>query len=330
MSRAARLARTVIVLLVVGLGLAALLVWRASGPLEIGGPRERCVAGVAGHDAEVTIQQAEHAATITGVAVRRGLPARAATIALATAYQESTLYNLSYGDRDSLGLFQQRPSQGWGTPEQVQDPLYSAGAFYDALVRVDGYREMEITVAAQAVQRSAFPDAYAQHEENARALASALTGHSPAAFHCQFNTEAFDGLSVEEAGDDGLTSRALTVLEELTTVFGDLETGGYAPGGITSGHIDGSAHYDGRAIDVMLRPYDDTEVNRRGWAVAHWAVAHAHRLGIATVIYDEMIWTARRSSEGWRAYVHPSGDTENVTLRHLDHVHIDVVEGESA
>jgi hypothetical protein len=134
---------------------------------------------------------------------------------------------------------------------------------------------------------------------------------------------------IEQPGDDGLTPRARTVLDELTAVYGNLETGGYAPGGVTSGHIDGSAHYEGRAIDVMLRPHDDTEVNRRGWSIAQWAVAHAQRLGIATVIYDDRIWTARRSGEGWRAYQHPSGDAENITLRHLDHVHIDVVAGDA-
>jgi hypothetical protein len=325
--RTARLFLTLTVLAALGLGLAALLIWRLDGTPEVFGPRERCEAAVGDHRTEVDLQQAEHAATITAIAVARGLPARAATIALATAYQESTLYNISYGDRDSLGLFQQRPSQGWGTEEQVQDPLYSAGAFYDALVRVDGYREMEITVAAQEVQRSAFPDAYAQHEDNARALASALTGHSPAAFHCQFRMEAFEDLAIQEMGDDGLTPRARAVHDSLLDIFGDLDVGGFAPGGVDSGHIDGSAHYDGRAIDIMLRPHDDTDVNRRGWAIAQWAVAHAHRLGIATVIYDDMIWTARRSGEGWRAYQHPSGDTENITLRHLDHVHIDVVAG---
>ncbi|WP_166348858.1 hypothetical protein [Phytoactinopolyspora limicola] len=330
MPRFARLLLTLSALAVLGLGLAALLIWRLDGGSQVFGPREQCVASVGDHRTVLDLQQAEHAATITGLAVARELPARAATIALATAYQESTLYNLNYGDRDSLGLFQQRPSQGWGTEEQVQDPIYAASAFYDALVRVNGYREMEITVAAQEVQRSAFPDAYAQHESNARALASALTGHSPGAFHCQFRTEVFSELTAEEMGDDGLTPRTRTLLDELTAVFGELDVGGFQPGGVTSGHIDGSAHYDGRAIDVMLRPHDDTDVNRRGWAVAHWAVAHASRLGVATVIYDDMIWTARRSGDGWRQYEHPSGDTENITLRHLDHVHIDVVAGSAS
>ena len=95
-----------------------------------------------------------------------------------TAAQESTLRNLDYGDRDSLGLFQQRPSMGWGTPAQVRDPAYAAAAFYGGpasptrnrgLLGVAGWESMPLTVAAQAVQRSAFPNAYARWEDDARA-----------------------------------------------------------------------------------------------------------------------------------------------------------------
>ena len=89
--------------------------------------------------------QTRYAATITAVAVKRGLPPRAATIAIATALQESKLRNLRYGDRDSVGLFQQRPSQGWGTEEQILDPVYAVNRFYDALVKIKGYESMEIT-----------------------------------------------------------------------------------------------------------------------------------------------------------------------------------------
>ena len=118
--------------------------------------------------------------TITALALRRGLPARAATIALATAIQESKLRNIRYGDRDSVGLFQQRPSQGWGTVEQILDPEYSTDKFYDALVKVDDWESGTITVVAQKVQRSSYPEAYADHEQEGRILASALAGHSPA------------------------------------------------------------------------------------------------------------------------------------------------------
>ena len=112
---------------------------------------------VADHEVEVSGEQAENASLIAAIAIERGLPARAVSIALATAFQESKLVNIDYGDRDSLGLFQQRPSQGWGTAEEILDPVYSTNAFYDALVQVDGYEDMEITEAAQQVQRSAFP-----------------------------------------------------------------------------------------------------------------------------------------------------------------------------
>ncbi|MFZ1286953.1 MAG: hypothetical protein WAR57_07945, partial [Candidatus Phosphoribacter sp.] len=113
---------------------------------------------------EVTPEQAGNAATISAVAVQRGLPTRAATIAVATAIQESKLRNLRYGDRDSLGLFQQRPSQGWGTTEQILNPVYSANAFYDRLVKVQDYLTRPLTEVAQDVQRSGAPAAYAQHE----------------------------------------------------------------------------------------------------------------------------------------------------------------------
>lgn len=313
---------TVTVLALVGAAAAFALIRYIDGSQPF--QREQCIAVAGEHEVRLSPEQAGHAATIAAVAEQRNLPARAVTIALATAYQESDLYNLDYGDRDSLGLFQQRPSQGWGSPDEVQDPVYAAGAFYDELVTIGDYRDMEITVAAQAVQRSAFPDAYADHEEDARALASALYGYSGAALHCTFSAADYEP---QEIGEDGLTPRASAVLDEVTDTFGDLPTGGFDPAGISDGHIEGSAHYEGRAIDIFFRPHDDPEHNRAGWTVAHWLAVHADRLGIATLIYDEMIWTARRSGEGWRPYEHPSGDATNVTLRHLDHIHVDVARG---
>jgi hypothetical protein len=95
--------------------------------------------------------------------------------------QESRLRNLDYGDRDSLGLFQQRPSQGWGTPEQVQDPVYAAGRFYDHLVAVPHWQTGELTVVADTVQRSAFPLAYGKWSDMAGALASELLSGKPGA-----------------------------------------------------------------------------------------------------------------------------------------------------
>ena len=284
--------------------------------------RSGCVAEVNDHEVRLSIEQAENAALIVAIAESRGLPARASTIALATAYQESKIRNITYGDRDSLGLFQQRPSMGWGTEEQVMDPLYATNAFYDALEQIEDYRSMEVTVAAQEVQRSAYPNAYADHEQDARVLASALTGNSPEAFTCTYDAD------VEQLDDDllpsGLTPRAAEVLTAVEAAFGDQSVGGFEPRGVDEGHMDGSAHYSGRAVDVLFRPVND-ENRRRGWAVAHYLVAHAQRLDIATVIFDDRIWQARRAHAGWRDYRVPrssSGDPE--ILEHRDHVHVDV------
>jgi hypothetical protein len=118
--------------------------------------------------------QRQNAATIVQVGVALAVPARGEVVALATAMQESQLYNLgdlgAKNDHDSLGLFQQRPSMGWGTAAQVSDPVFAATAFYLALKRVPGWESMAVTVAAQRVQRSAFPNAYAQWETDARSL----------------------------------------------------------------------------------------------------------------------------------------------------------------
>ncbi len=142
--------RTIRTLLLVLLACAALVVGlvaifdRGVGPLP---DPEGCRATVGGPTVELSTDPAENAALISAIAVRRGMPARAASIALATAFQESKLRNLDHGDRDSVGLFQQRPSQGWGTARQIQNPYYAINGFYDALAKIDGYQAMRITEA---------------------------------------------------------------------------------------------------------------------------------------------------------------------------------------
>lgn len=120
--------------------------------------------------------QLGNAQIIAQVGMSMGVPAPGETIAIATALQESGLQNLNYGDRDSLGLFQQRPSQGWGSPAQILSPTYAAKQFYTKLLQVPGWRSMSTTAAAQAVQRSGFPDAYAKWQTEAQALAATFTG----------------------------------------------------------------------------------------------------------------------------------------------------------
>jgi hypothetical protein len=133
----------------------------------------RCT--VAGASFTLTPEQAANATTIAAVIRARRLPDRALVIALATAEQESHLRNLQYGDRDSLGLFQQRPSQGWGTAAQVLDPTYATGRFLDHMVGVPGWQTARLTDVAQAVQRSGAPEAYQKWEPVATQLATALS-----------------------------------------------------------------------------------------------------------------------------------------------------------
>ncbi|GAB3031539.1 hypothetical protein GCM10011376_24830 [Nocardioides flavus (ex Wang et al. 2016)] len=318
--------RTVAVGTVVALGAVAtglVLVDRGGVPsiLDTSG----CTAEVDGHTVEVDLEQAENAALITAISMERGMPARAASIALATAYQESKLYNIDYGDRDSVGLFQQRPSQGWGTVEQLTDPVYATNAFFDALQQVEGYDSMEITVAAQEVQRSAYPDAYADHEKDGRVLASALTGNSPGALWCDVpgDAEQVDA----QIDETGLVPRATAVRRDLEARFGQLSLGGFEPGGVSSGHMEGSAHYEGRAVDVFFRPVN-AENKKRGWAMASYLVANADRLHIRTIIFDDRIWRAGSwAGDGWRDYRVPSSSGgDRAILEHRDHVHVDVFE----
>ncbi|MEU7673530.1 C40 family peptidase [Micromonospora taraxaci] len=126
-----------------------------------------------------TSEQVGNAAVIVSVGAELRVPPYGWEIAVATAMQESTLRNLGHlgadNDHDSLGLFQQRPSQGWGTTEQILDPRYAARKFYERLVKVDGWQAMPLTRAAQAVQRSAFPDAYAKWQPEAQQLVALIS-----------------------------------------------------------------------------------------------------------------------------------------------------------
>lgn len=146
----------------------------------------RCTATAPAGAAAFTLtpEQAANAATIAAVGRRSGLGSHAVTVALATALQESKLVNVGYGDRDSVGLFQQRPSQGWGSAASIMDPRSASAAFYRHLAKVPAWGALPVTQAAQAVQHSAAPEAYGQWEQPARSLARALTGEVPAGLSC--------------------------------------------------------------------------------------------------------------------------------------------------
>ncbi|WP_186781600.1 MULTISPECIES: C40 family peptidase [unclassified Streptomyces] len=119
-------------------------------------------------------EQVPNAKTIQATGVAMNIPARGQVVALATALQESGLRNLTYGDRDSLGLFQQRPSMGWGTAKEILDPVHASTKFYEGLRKVSGWQSLSVTQAAQAVQKSGFPDAYAKWEPLATSLQKAI------------------------------------------------------------------------------------------------------------------------------------------------------------
>jgi hypothetical protein len=242
--------------------------------------QQRCVATANNKSAVLDLDQAHFASIIAGVSVRRGLPARAASIALATAYQETGIRNLDYGDRDSIGLFQQRPSQGWGTKKQLMDADYAAGRFYDALVKIKNWETRDINDVAQKVQRSGHPEAYNDHEADARVLASALTGQSPAGFSC-----------LDRSGTAGDVKG---LRQSLQRAFGN---------------VDDTA--DGSVITIQGGG------NRRAWAYAHFAVANAASYGVTTVKIGNRTWqTQDFNLPDWqKTSPRLKGDRVEVTLR---------------
>lgn len=236
-----------------GLGIAAVSAGRNLIPMVR--PAGCEVAGLAGGWFGFDPERLEHAATISAVAMKRGLPDRAAVVATATALQESKLHNLSHGDRDSVGLFQQRPSQGWGTQEQILDPVYATNAFYDRLVKVPRYQQRPLTEVAQEVQRSGFPDAYARHEAEATALVHAFTEGTPGAVACRL-------------GEPAIGTPAARVGQAATRELGVTMT----------------VQPDGHSLRFRTsRPH-------WAWRVGTWAVAAAERFGVESVTVGDSRW----------------------------------------
>jgi hypothetical protein len=251
-----RIVLPVIILMVGGAGFFAYSSFKAN----FGDPS--CRATALGRSVTFTPEQSANAATITALALRRGLPARAATIANATAIVESKLRNIKFGDRDSLGLFQQRPSQGWGTAAQILDPVHATNAFYDALIKINGYQSMAITQVAQQVQHSGFPQAYADHEEEGRILASTLAGHSPGGIGCRLDAAT-------------ASTPAARIAAQLTAEMG-------VPASVQASRVRAT----GRDA-------------QQAWAAGSWAVAHADADGITAVTVGNRTWTRARGEDGW-------------------------------
>jgi hypothetical protein len=262
---------TAVVLLALGIG--AYVVFNRARPYLHG---SGCEVRTAQGKMPLDLEQGANASTIAAVAFRKQLPERAAVIAYATAIQESHIHNLPGGDRDSVGMFQQRPSQGWGTPDKLRDPVQATSKFFDALVRIKDYLDRDLHDAAQKVQRSADGDAYAQHEPDGKLLATAFTGREAATARCWYPP------------DKKTASRRPEALREMRRAFGSrLRVGG--PGPLTANAP--SAPDSWNAVKAT-NP-------RAGWAVATWAVTHAQAYGLTEVRYAGKHWQSTAGHDGW-------------------------------
>jgi hypothetical protein len=240
-----------------------------------------CQAGFGDNAVALDFGQAADAATIAGVAVRDHLSSRALTIAYATAWQESKLENLTYGDRDSVGIFQQRPSEGWGTTAELEDPVYATQAFFNKLVQVTGYQTIPVYQAAQDVQASADGYAYQAYAPTGQLMAADYTT-APHAVTCWYSPDA-QAAAQNVSPKLNLTGAA----KELDHVFG-------APGDANSA-LTGVTRLSSETADKI------TPVAGAGWTVADWLVANASSYGITQVSYDGYQWTASLSETSWQA-----------------------------
>lgn len=265
----------VVVVLLGGLGFGG---WRAYQYLYERLAPEQCEVLVPGQDpTPLSQEQARNASIIVAASVERKLPEQAAVVAIATAYQESALRNLEYGDRDSLGLFQQRPSFGWGTEEQIMDPWYASNRFYEEIVKFDDWQNTDVNDLAQKAQRSGHPEAYRKHETKARAVAAALRGSAPASLSC---------LSFKEAP----TARP-DAFQRVLATFGT---------GITQ---------DTQGNTLTITSADPTIL----WAAAQQVVANSYDGGVTNVVVGNQEWN--HTKQGWHQATTPAAEgTAVVTL----------------
>ncbi|MDO5082245.1 hypothetical protein EII34_06215 [Arachnia propionica] len=273
MRRRSVIALVVAICLVAGLGFAG---WKGWEWLSAKLTPERCYLQVEGAEEplRLTHEQTMNAAIIVAESFNRELPEQAAVVALATAWQESGLRNLDHGDRDSLGLFQQRPSYGWGTEEQIMDPWYSSGRFYEEIVKFDNWETTDVNDMAQKVQRSGHPEAYRKHETNARALAGALRGTRPAVLAC-----------IDRDGSGSDTSGMTKVLAAV-------------PGVEVRG--------DGTVFSI----HGGDATTR--WAAAQLAMAHTRAAGIKRITLGEQEWSS--GAKQWGTTRSTPGESDVVVI----------------
>jgi hypothetical protein len=236
----------VVVLVLGALAFGARTLWRAAQSVV---RPDGCDIG----SYSLSTDQAQIASVIVGVVLKRELPERAAVLTIGAALQESKLRNLpaGEGDRDSVGILQQRPSQGWGTAAQIADPRYATGKFLDAVVKVPNWQDDSLATVVQTVQFSADGSAYARHEDEAQTIADGLFGENPAGVSCRFGKPA---RSAKPATVAAALTRALPVAKPAVS-------------------------------DKTLT------VTGAGWATASWFVCNAELLGIDSVKYNGKRWS---------------------------------------
>lgn len=244
-ARRAFVAFVVVAAVVVGLAIGGRALWRAAQSVV---KSDGCDFG----SYQMSLSRSENAATMVSVVVKRHLPERAAVLVLGAALQESKLDNIpeGSGDRDSVGVLQQRPSQGWGSAEQLSDIHYATGKFLDAMLKVPHWQTDSLAAVVQTVQVSADGSAYARHEPEAQAIADALTGAVAAGVSCDF-----DKPTVVAAP----TTIATQLLKDLPV---------------------SAPSISGKTLTVP----------GASWATASWLVTHANTYGIAAVAHNGRIW----------------------------------------
>lgn len=245
-ARTGFVALAVIALAVAAIAVGARVLWNAA---QSAVHTDGCDFG----DYNLDLGQAQIASTVVGVVLQRKLPERAAVLTIGAALQESKLRNLGpgEGDRDSVGILQQRPSQGWGTAEQISNVQYATGKFLDAVVKVPHWQSDSLATVVQAVQVSADGAAYARHETEAQLISDALTGATPMGVSCSF-------------GKPTVVASTATVAQALTTNL---------------------------PVSQPKQSGREVTVNGAGWATASWFICNADNLGIDSVRYAGHNWT---------------------------------------
>lgn len=256
-----------------------------------------CQAGYGSSAIPLDFEQTRDAATIADVAVYDHLPHQALTIAYATAIQESKLNDVDYGTSDSVGIFQQRPSEGWGSRQQLEDPVYASQAFFErgpsALTKIPGYATMSVSQAAQKVQRSADGSAYQEWAEEASLLATDFTT-APHAVTCWYNPSS-------QASANGVSGQLnlAGAVQKLEETFGTPR----ADGVVTS-----AASANSGKSEIF------NVASGGGWAVANWLVANASSFGITQVSYGGYQWTASLTETSWQAAPSPAGGRSSASI----------------